>query len=129
MIERKIKVLSLLFVSLFLTGCDDARVFEQTGEWQYEDVMYIKNQGTSEHKCDPIGWITIDGKKVNCKLDRQPGRQVDFLYYDIENDIVGDRFCRADATLLWSGDIRLEILKDKTKTYSKNTSWILVRIK
>lgn len=128
MISKRTKILSYLTLSLLLTSCDDPRFFQQTGEWQYEDLMYIKNQGTDGHECDPIGWIIINDKKTDCILDRQPGREVHFKYYNIDEDTIGETFCRADAKLLGSGNIKIDILNDYTETYASNTKFILEKL-
>lgn len=128
MIDKREKITLILSFCVLLTGCDDSRVFEQTGEWKCEELIYIKNQGTSEHECDPIGWVMINGEKVNCRLDRQPGNQVDFLYYDAVNETEGKTFWWANAKLLWSGNIKINVLRDYTGTYADDTEFILEKL-
>lgn len=128
MSNKNKKILTILLSCSLLTSCDDSRVFQQTGEWKCEDLIYIKNQGTSEHECDPIGWVMINNEKVDCKLNRQPGRQVEFLYYDTVNETEGEMFWWGSAKLLLSGNIRLKIERDYTGTNAENTKYILEKL-
>lgn len=131
MIKKRIFTpLVLLFSSLsMLTGCDDGRIYDRTGKWGYKDLIYFENNGTKEKRMSPTGWIKLkDGEHTTFKVSKQPGVKMDFLYYDEENNVKGERFMYAYVQLWFFGNLKMEIGKDYTDTYPSGTKFILEKI-
>lgn len=106
------------------------KIFQSTGEWKYEDLIYVKNQGTKEHEHQPIGWMMIEEEKINFKWKHQPGAQVWFMQYDETNEILGEVLWEATAELTLSGDIKISNMSKYTKTYiyTGDTTLILKKL-
>lgn len=132
MIKKRIFTpLVLLFSSLsMLTGCDDGRIYERTGKWEYKDLIYFENTGTKEKDAIPTGWIKLkDGKQYKFKVTAQRGVQMNFYYYDEENTTKDNRFMYAYVQLWFFGNLKMEIGKDYTDTYPSGTKFIMEKIK
>lgn len=116
-----------------LTSCRaSTNIDDISGEWQYEDTIYLKCTGSKEKEGNPVGWVKLDDNIYNFTAMFS---QLAFFVFCSEDDVVETKyelkypyFWEAYLKELSSGNIELKIFEDYTGTYSKNTSFILEKL-
>lgn len=124
--NTRIKKCILVFALLLsLTNCRAHNPFEETsGEWQYKDVIYLK---CAENQSSPIGWVKLDNVVYNYIATFNP-YGFSFHYEEGAMDFKYDYFWEASLHVQFSGNIKLTMIVDYTKTYSKDTNLILKKM-
>ena len=129
--NSKLKRFLLLFPCLFmLSGCRDYFKMEHiTGEYQYEDSIYLKCSGTYHFEDGqiPVGWLKLNDVVYNCTITAQ--RQGYYTFEDsdkvmgLEHNLIMNAYLK-----LSSLDIEMKVIKDYTGTYEKDAAFLLKRL-
>lgn len=129
MIRKRLwATLFAILTALSLTSCNDIRIYQTTGEWGIDDFMYWENNGSKENYTAPTGWIKINDNRFTFKVIQLPGTGVELKYYNKNTGALGEMIWWANATLLFTGDIKIDMIKDYTKIYEDNASFTLKKI-
>lgn len=131
MIRKKNRMAFVASICVLLSSCRQyMKIFQSTGEWLHEDLMYFKNEGTKENECDPIGWMKIGDQKIDFVCLHMVGAQVWFMQSDETYDTVGDVLWEATAVFTFNGNIKISNFSNYTKTYvyTGDTKFILRKL-
>lgn len=136
--KRKTIRNTLLFslISVILTSCiPDSELNHITGEWQYEDSIYIKCTGSDDDYQRPIGWIKLNDKIYEFDAYIQANSYFGLNYdkgtvdVDYNWDYSFNSFIMYTyLNLTRSGQIKFKVYCDFTETYKKNDILYLDRI-
>ena len=125
--SSKIKKLLLLPCIFMLSGCRGYFQMEHiTGEYQYEDSIYLKCSGTYHYddKQSPVGWLKLNDVVYNCTIVAQLIGTYSFKDSDKVLELKNDQIMEASLELSF-GDIVMKIITDYTGTYEKGDSFLL----
>lgn len=119
----------ILTMLLGLTGCRAHTNLDKiSGEWQCEDIIYLKCSGNDENGVNPTGWVKLNDVTYNYTAVFTKLGYFDFLYDEGDTDINYDYFWSAHMNEQFTGNIKLKIFKDCTGTYAKDTIFILKKM-